>query len=199
MQANIGDATAAAVERIELCFSGPECDWARFYQPKDESMAMGSRYHLFYPALAYFVELKRDQSQADKIRPQLDTIYRGLLEQRSWSYWHTGQEERTWPLQRGNLTYAGRLSTFIGFYIDAFGKPPADRIELDGRSTTYNDLSRNLWKQASESPNCGVSCYNNVSMVMCNAHLLINNVLHDRLFETKFSAANADWLSSVEA
>ena len=76
--------------------------------------------------------------------------------------------------------------------------PPADRIELDGRSTTYNDLSRNLWEQASESPSCGVSCYNNVSMVQCNAHLLINNVLHDRLFETKFSAANADWLSSVE-
>ena len=58
MQANIGDATAAAAERLELCFSGPDCNWARFYQPKDESMAMGSRYHLFYPALAYFVELK---------------------------------------------------------------------------------------------------------------------------------------------
>jgi len=198
MQANIGDATAAAVERLELCFSGPDCDWARFYQPKDESMAMGSRYHLFYPALAYFVELKRDPGQADKIRPQLDTIYRGLLEQRCWSYWHTGQDEPTWPLQQGNLTYAGRLSTFVGFYIEAFGKPPADRIELDGRSTTYNDLSRNLWKQASESPSCGVSCFNNSSMLQCNAHMLINNVLHDRLFDTKFSDANADWLSSVE-
>ncbi len=43
-----------------------------------------------------------------------------------------------------------------------------------------------------------MSCFNNVSMLQCNAHLLINNVLHDRLFETKFSAANADWLSSVE-
>ena len=115
MQANIGDATAAAVDRLEHCFSGPDCDWARFYQPKDESMAMGSRYHLFYPALAYFVELKRDPGQADKIRPQLDTIYRGLLEQRCWSYWHTGQDEPTWPLQQGNLTYAGRLSTFVGF------------------------------------------------------------------------------------
>ncbi len=198
MQPTLGDATAAAVERLELCYSGPDCDWTRFYQPKDESMAMGSRYQLVYPALALFVELKRDPSQADRIRPQLDTIYRGLIDQRCWTYWHTWQDERTWPLEKGNLTYAGRLATFVGFYIDAFGKPPAERIELDGRTTDYNDLSRNLWQQASESPSCGVSCFNNASMVQCNAHMLINNVLHDRLFETNFSAANADWLASVE-
>ncbi len=200
MQTTMGDAaTAAALERLELCFSGPECDWTRFYKPKDESQAMGSRYQLIYSALGHFVELKRDPSQADKLRPQLDTIYRGLFDDRSWKYWYASwQKERTWPLQKGNLTYAGRLSTFIGFYIDAFGEPPADRIELDGQSTTYSDLSRNLWKQASESPSCGVSCFNNVSMLQCNAHMLINNVLHDRLFETKFSAVNADWLSSVE-
>ncbi len=90
MQSNIDDATVAAVERLELCFSTPDCDWTQFYQPKDESMAMGSRYQLVYPALSYFVELNRDPGQADKIRPRLDTIYRGLLDQRSWAYWHTG-------------------------------------------------------------------------------------------------------------
>ncbi len=199
MQTSMDDATAASMERLDRCFSGPDCDWTRFYQPKDESMAMGSRYQLIYSALGLFVALKRDPSQADKLRPQLDTIYRGLFDDRSWKYWYASwQKERTWPLQKGNLTYAGRLSTFIGFYMDAFGEPPADRIELDGQSTTYSDLSRNLWKQASESASCGVSCFNNVSMLQCNAHMLINNVLHDRLFETKFSAANADWLSSVE-
>jgi len=198
MQANIGDATAVAVERLELCFSGPNCDWTRFYQPKDESMAMGSRYHLTYTALGHFVALKRDPSLADQLRPQLDTIYRGLIDKRCWKYWHTWNGEQAWPLQKGNLTYAGRVSTFIGFYIDAFGEPPAARIELDGQSTTYSDLSRNLWKQASESPSCGVSCFNNVSMLQCNAHMLINNVLHDRLFETKYSAANANWLSTLE-
>ena len=193
------DATAAATERLELCFSGPECDWTRFYQPKDESQAMGSRYQLFYSALGYFVELKRDPSRADALRPQLDTIYRGLFDDRSWKYWYASwQEQRTWPLEKGNLTYAGRLSTFIGFYTDAFGEPPADRIELDGQSTTYRDLSRNLWSQASESPSCGVTCFNNVAMLQCNAHLLINNVLHDRLFNSNYSAANADWLASVE-
>ena len=75
MQTTMGDAaTAAALERLELCFSGPECDWTRFYKPKDESQAMGSRYQLIYSALGYFVALKRDPSQADKLRPQLDTI-----------------------------------------------------------------------------------------------------------------------------
>ena len=198
MQTTMDNATAAAAKRLELCFSGPAIDWTRFYQPKDESQAMGSRYQLIYSALGHFVELKQDPSQADKLRPQLDTIYRGLFDDRSWKYWYAPwQEERTWPLQKGNLTYAGRVSTFIGFYIDAFGEPPADRIELDGQSTTYSDLSRNLWKQASESPSCGVSCFNNVSMLQCNAHMLINNVLHDRLFETNFSAANDDWLESV--
>ncbi len=192
------DATAAALKRLELCFSGPDCDWARIYQTKDDSMALGRRYQLAYSALGYFVALKRDPSQADKLRPQLDTIYRGLIDQRCWSYWHDGQDVQTWPLQKDNLTYAGRLSTFVGFYIDAFGEPPAGRIEVDGSSTTYSDLSRNLWKQASESASCGVSCFNNVSMVQCNAHMLINNAVHDRLFETNFSTANADWLSTVE-
>ena len=158
MQATMVDATAAAAERLELCFSGPDCDWTRIYQPKNESMAMASRYQLIYPALAHFVELKRDPSQADKIRPRLDTIYRGLISERCWMYWHDGQDEQTWPLQKGNLTYAGRLSTFIGFYIDAFGEPPADRIELDGQSTTYSDLSHNLWKQASESLDSQIKC-----------------------------------------
>ena len=198
MQTTMGGAAAAAAERLELCFSGPECDWTRIYQPKNESMPMASRYQLVYSALAHFVALKRDPSLADKLRPQLDTIYRGLLDQRSWRYWYTGHDEPTWPLQERNLTYAGRVSTFVGFYIDAFGEPPAERIALDDRSTTYNDLSHNLWGQALASPTCGVSCFNNVSMVQCNAHLLINNVLHDRLFETKFSAANADWLSTLE-
>ena len=198
MQTTTGGATVAAVKRLEHCYSGSDCDWTRFYQPKDESMAMASRYQLVYPALAYFVELNRDPRQADSLRPQLDTIYRGLIEERCWRYWHAEQDERTWPLEKGNLTYAGRVATFVGFYIDAFGEPPAARIELDGRTTTYNDLSRNLWKQMSESPSCGVSCFNNVSMVQCNAHLLINNVLHDRLFDTEFSSANGAWLSSVE-
>ena len=198
MNTTIGDATAAAVKRLEHCYSGPDCDWTRFYQPKNESMAFGSRYQLVYPALAYFVELKRDPNQADRLRQQLDTIYRGLIEERCWMYWHTEAEEQTWPLEKGNLTYAGRVATFVGFYIDAFGEPPADRIELDGRTMTYNDLSRHLWEQMSKSPSCGVSCFNNSSMLQCNAHLMINNVLHDRLFDSNFSAANGAWLSSVE-
>ncbi len=197
MQTATDNTTAVAAERLELCFSGPDCDWSRTYQSKDDSMALGTRYQLAYSALAYFIALKQDPSRAGKLRPQLDTIYRGLVDPRSWKYWHAEQENPTWPLQRGNLTYAGRISSFIGFYIDAFGEPPAEHIDVDGRTTTYSELSHNLWKQASESPNCGVSCFNNVSMVQCNAHLLINNVLHDRLFETKLSATNANWLSTL--
>ena len=82
MQSNISDATTAALERLELCFSGPTCDWTRFYQPKDESMAMGSRYHFFYPALAYFVELKRDPGQADKIHLLVGKIWSNRISDR---------------------------------------------------------------------------------------------------------------------
>ena len=73
--------------------------------------------------------------------------------------------------------YRGLLATFIGFYIDAFGAPPAPRIELDGQSTTYRDLSHSLWKQMRASPNCGVSCYNHESMVLldgCITQILIH-------------------------
>ena len=48
------------------------------------------------------------------------------------------------------------------------------------------------------SPNCGVSCYRHESMVMCNAHLLINNVLHDRLFGTHFAGDNTGWLKTID-
>lgn len=198
MDAIACDATSAAAARLESCYSGHGCDWTRFYQPKKEMLNFATRYHLVYPALAYFIELKRKPGRADSIRPQLDTIYRGLLEPRCWAYWHTELEETTWPLQERNLTYAGRLATFVGFYIDAFGEPPASRIEIDGRSTTYNDLSHNLWRQMSESPSCGVSCYHHQSMLMCNAHMLINNLLHDRLFGTNFAASNAGWLGTIE-
>ncbi len=104
----------------------------------------------------------------------------------------------TWPLQQGNLTYAGRISSFTGMYIDAFGEAPAALVEIDGRTITYSDLSQHLWDQASSSPSCGVTCFNNVAMVQCNAHLLINNVLHDRLFDSKLSATNSKWLTTLE-
>ncbi len=198
MQTTNGNAAAAAAKRLEQLFSGSKCDWPRFYQPKNESMAFGSRYLLVYPALAYFVELSRDPNQADRIRPQLDTIFRGLIEERCWKYWHIENDIETWPLERANLTYAGRVATFVGLYINAFGEPPADSIEVDGRATTYKELSRNLHEQMSKSPSCGVSCFNNSSMVQCNAHLLINNVIHDRLYKTNYSDANANWLASVE-
>ena len=198
MDALSSEAASVAAERLNACYSGHDCDWTRFYQPKREMLNFATRYHLVYPALAYFIDLKRDPSLADSIRPRLDTIYRGLLEPRCWTYWHTELEESTWPLQERNLTYAGRLATFVGFYIDAFGAPPCRLIEIDGRSTSYSDLSHSLWLQMAGSPSCGVSCYEHQSMVMCNAHMLINNALHDRLFGTEYSALNADWLTTVE-
>lgn len=198
MDAPVDDATSTAVARLERCYSGQTCDWTKFYQPGKEMLNFATRYHLVYPALSYFMELKRNPDRAVDLRPRLDTIYRGLLEPRCWTYWHTELEEKTWPLQERNLTYAGRLATFVGFYIDAFGEPPAARIELGGRSTTYRDLSRSLWQQMAGSPSCGVSCYHHQSMVMCNAHMLINNLLHDRLFGTGFASANPGWLGTVE-
>lgn len=187
-----------ALERLDRCYSGAECAWSRFYQPRWERANFATRYHLVYPALAYFVLLRRQPHLAVATRPKLDTMYRGLLTSRTWSYWHTELGETTWPLQERNLTYAGRLATFVGFYTDAFGMPPAAEIEIDGRSTSYRALSENLWQQAMVSPSRGVSCYHHESMVMCNAHLLINNLLHDRLFGTTYASANEGWMRTLE-
>lgn len=192
------DAIEIAVSRLARCYSGDLCDWLLFRKPEMERANFASRYHLVYPALGYFIQIQRDPAKASILRSQLDTMYRGLLERRCWDYWHRELEETTWPLQERNLTYAGRLATFIGFYIAAFGEPPAEHIEIDGRSTTYSALSRSLWQQMRSSPNCGVSCYHHESMVMCNAHMLINNVLHDRLFGTDFVVANDDWFKTID-
>lgn len=186
------------MERLSRSYSGQECAWDLFYEPRWERANFATRYHLVYPALGYFILLKREPDLAATIRPKLDTIYRGLLDPRTWQYWHSELGETTWPLQERNLTFAGRLATFVGFYIDAFGKPPAERIELDGRSTSYTALSESLWQQAIGSPSRGVSCYHHQSMVMCNAHLLINNLLHDRLFGTSYASANEGWLRTLE-
>ncbi len=198
MQSLSENATSAAEERLRLCYSGQNCDWNRFYKPKQQMLNFATRYHLVYPALAYFLSIKQNPGGKERIRPLLDTIYRGLLEPRCWSYWHTELNETTWPLQERNLTYAGRLATFTGLYIDAFGEPPTEPIELDGHTTNYHELSHSLWEQMTSSPSFGVSCYNHQSMLMCNAHMLINNVLHDRLFGTSFGSANAPWLKTVQ-
>ena len=126
-------------------------------------------------------------------------MYRGLLDPRCWTYWHSELNEASWPLQERNLTFAGRLATFVGFYIDAFGMPPAERIVLENRSTTYAELSESLWRQMTSSPTGGVTCYRRESMTQCNAHSLINNVLHDRLFGTRYADANDRWLKTLEA
>jgi hypothetical protein len=189
---------SAIMERLGRSYAGHEPAWNLFYRPRWERVNFATRYHLVYPALAYFILLKREPDLASTIRPQLDTIYRGLLDPRTWTYWQSELGETTWPLQERNLTFAGRLATFVGFYIDAFGEPPAERIELGGRATSYTALSESLWQQAVGSPSRGVSCYHHQSMVMCNAHLLINNLLHDRLFGTSYAAANAGWLRTLE-
>lgn len=191
-------ARVAAIERLDRCYSGEECAWKLFYQPRWERANFATRYHLVYPGLAYFMLLKQQPDLAGTIRPKLDTMYRGLLHPRTWRYWHSELGETTWPLHERNLTYAGRLATFIGFYVDAFGAPPADRIELDGRSITYSVLSERLWREMMASPSGGVTCYHHQAMVMCNAHLLINNLLHDRLFGTTYASSNEGWLRTLE-
>ena len=183
--------------RLDRCYTGDSCNWPLFYKPRYERGNYATRYHLVYPGLAYFIMLNRDIGSASMLRSQLNTMFRGLVTPRVWRYWHDELQETTWPLQERNLTYAGRLATFVGFYIDAFGQPPAGRIEVGERSVTYSELSRSLWEQMRQSPNCGVSCYHHQSMVMCNAHLLINNILHDRLFGTGYASTNQAWIDSV--
>jgi len=186
------------LRKLGRYYSGQQCSWELFYKPRWERGNFATRYHLVYPALGYFILLKQQPHLAQTLRPHLETMYRGLLHPRTWTYWHSELGEKTWPLGERNLTFAARLATFVGFYIDAFGLPPAERIELDGHSTSYHELSQSLWLQMKASPNHGVSCYHHQSMVMCNAHLLINNILHDRLFGTDFSCANDSWLATVD-
>ena len=192
-------ATVATIQtRLDSCYANEQCDWSRFYKPRHERANFATRYHLVYPALAYYIRIRRDRSLAARLRPQLDTMFRGLLSQRTWNYWHSELGEPSWPLQERNLTFAGRLATFVGFYLDAYGEPPAGTIELEGRSTSYSQLSESLWRQMTSSPTGGVTCYRHESMTQCNAHLLINNILHDRLFHTRYSTANAGWLATLE-
>ncbi len=191
-------ATDIAAQRLDACYAGANPDWRQFYTPRREMQNFATRYHLVYPALSYFVGLKQDPDLADGYRPKLDTIYKGLLDQRVWNYWHTELNEPSPPLKERNLTYAGRLATFVGFYIDAFGEPPAEKIEVDGHTTDYRELSANLHHQMTSEPSCGVTCYHHQSMVMCNAHMLINNVLHDRLYGTTYARANEEWLATTQ-
>jgi hypothetical protein len=182
---------------MERCYGGGDCDWGRFSTPRFERGNFASRYHLVYPALAYFIRLARRPDDAAGLRPHLDALYRGLVSERCWSYWHGELGETSGAIAERNLTYAGRLALFVGLYLAAFGEPPSPRIEVDGESVTYQQLSARLHRQMTVSPSGGVSCYHHESMVMCNAVLLDNNLLHDRLFGTGYADANAAWLDVV--
>lgn len=191
--------TSLAAQRLELCYSGGSIAWDKFFTPRWERGNFASRYHIIYPAIAYWILLQRKPTQRAALKPLLDSMYNGLLTRRCWGYWHDELNEMNWPLGERNLTYAGRLASFIGFYITTFDRLPQPTIALDENETTYTALSTNLWQQMNSSPGCGVSCYSHTSMVMCNAHLLINNVLHDRIYGTAYSTSNARWLNTVEA
>ena len=193
------DSISRLLLRLDSFYPKEGCAWGQFYQPRRERRNFASRYHLVYPALGYYLLLRRRPGLAGTIRPILDVMYLGLLQPRCWDYWHRELGEASWPLQERNLTFAGRLATFIGFYILSFGETPAPKIVVGDRAITYSELSHSLAAQAAQHPSGGVSCYHHESMVMCNAHLLINNLLHDRLFGTALAKVNAGWLRTVES
>ncbi len=184
-------------ERLRRSYPPEGPDWGRFFSARWERDNFASRYHLVYPGLACYTRIGRHPETAAELRPLLDVMYQGLISERCWAFWHAEMEETTGAIAERNLTYAGRLAMFVGLYIDAFGEPPAPTVDVDGDSITYNELSARLWRQMTESPSCGVSCYHHEAMVMCNAVLLINNLLHDRLFGTSYAASNDRWLHTV--
>ena len=149
MSTEANAALQAATRRLDRCYSGSECDWSLFYEPRLEMANFATRYHLVYPALGYFIQLKKQPGLAGAIRPKLDTMYRGLLARRTWSYWHKELSETTWPLQERNLTYAGRLASFIGFLYRRFrrtagkkhrvGRPHDHIFRLIRESVPAND------------------------------------------------------------
>jgi len=198
MTDRLEDSISSLLRRLAAFYPQEGCAWARFYQPRRERRNFASRYHLVYPALGYYLLLRRRPGLAATIRPILDVMYRGLLQPRCWDYWHRELSEACWPLAERNLTFAGRLATFIGLYISSFGEPPAPKIMIGDQAITYSELSHSLAAQAAQHPSGGVSCNHHQSMVMCNAHLLINNILHDRLFGTSLGEVNSGWLRTVE-
>ncbi|MHA2251364.1 MAG: linalool dehydratase/isomerase domain-containing protein [Candidatus Kariarchaeaceae archaeon] len=173
-------------------------DWNLFYKPNQERKNFGTRYHLVYPAFTYFLLISKNLNLKSKYKPILDSIYKGLISERVWDYWYTEIKQNTWPIQKGNLTFNGRLATFLGFYFMIYKKFPEEKMFIDSREFTYSQLSQILWDQMNNSECHGVCCFDNKMMVPCNAHLLINNILHDRFFRTTYSRNNNRWIDTLE-
>jgi len=163
------DPISRLLRRLDSFYPKDECASAQFYQSRRERRNFENRYHLVYPALAYYLLLRRCPELATVIRPILDIIYRGLLQPRCREYWHRELGEASWSLQVRNLTFAGRLVTFIGLYISNYGKTPAPKIVIGDRAITYSELSHSLAAHAAQHPSGGVSCYHHQSMVMMPA------------------------------
>ena len=187
----------AAWGRLTRSYLQSGSDWPSFYKARFERGNFASRYHFVYPSLAMHLRLRRSPAEAEQLRPMLEVMYGSLIDPRCWMYWHEELNEPTGAISERNLTYAARLAVFVGLYIDAFGDPPAVPINVDGETVTYSQISERLWRQMVVSPSCGVSCYHHQSMVPCNAALMINNRIHDRLFGSNFSEANERWMETV--
>ena len=93
------DSISVLLRRLAAFYPEEACAWARFHQPRREQRNFASRYHLVYPALGYYLLLRRCPELAATIRPILDVMYRGLLQARCWDYWHRELGETSWPLQ----------------------------------------------------------------------------------------------------
>src|SRR6516164_2778605 len=88
MTDRLEDSISSLLRRLAAFYPQEGCAWARFYQPRRERRNFASRYHLVYPALGYYLLLRRRPGLAATIRPILDVMYRGLLQPRCWDYWH---------------------------------------------------------------------------------------------------------------
>jgi hypothetical protein len=63
-----GSALSAVRERLDRCYEGDDRNWELFYRPRQEKANFATRYHLVYPALAYFILLRRQPELRGALR-----------------------------------------------------------------------------------------------------------------------------------
>ena len=127
-----------------------------------------------------------------------------MLHQRAWQDWmaHYGND----PLAKDNLMFKGFLFYMLALYQQVSGDPRYEStITLtykDGKkfTTDIKRLAAQLHQEAAGAKtqtgqvHYGIACEPGQVFVICNTQHRVGYLVYDRIFGSKYAAANAGWL-----
>ncbi|MBV9791069.1 MAG: hypothetical protein JOZ51_22935, partial [Chloroflexi bacterium] len=193
---------AAYLQTFERLALQPRDQWRGFFTPRSESMNFGLRFQLAFPCYAVAAIIKALPATRERGLDIMAALIDRMLDPIVWRYWSraTGSGD---PVRLANIQYSGHLGHMLGLYKllggdERYDQPLLFTLDEQCVSYTYSEIAEALHAQMRANRYHGVDCEPGNTYVSCTDHALWSNVLHDRLYGTRFAAVNDQWMEFLD-